>query len=198
MACRIRLARASDAEPIRVIYEAVVTATAITFELDPPTTRQMAGRIAETLEQRPWLVCEEAGALLGYAHAGRHRVRAAYQWSVEPSVYVSETARRRGVGRALYKSLFEVLALQGFCNAYAGITLPNPASVALHESFGFERIGVYRAVGFKLGAWHDVGWWALELRQRPADPPPPIQLRDLPRSGQLPEALASGEPHVRV
>ena len=104
----IRLARASDAEPIRAIYEPLVTATAISFEIDPPTAEQMAGRIAETLEQRPWLVCEEAGALLGYAYAGRHRVRAAYQWSVEPSVYVSEKAQRRGVGRALYKSLLSL------------------------------------------------------------------------------------------
>ena len=99
--------------------------------------------------------------MVGYAYAGRHRSREAYQWSVEVSVYVAENQHRRGVGRALYTSLVECLRLQGFFHAYAGITLPNPASVGLHESLGFQPVGVYKDVGYKLGQWHTVGW--LEL-----------------------------------
>ena len=106
----------------------------------------------------------------GYAYASRHRDRAAYQWSIDVSVYVRADAHRRGIGRALYAALLRIVVAQGFYNAYAGITLPNPASVGLHESFGFRPVGMYRRVGHKLGAWHDVGWWALDLQPRPASP----------------------------
>ena len=104
--------------------------------------------------------------MLGYAYASAHRARAAYQWSADVSAYVHQAARRRGVGQALYTSLFQILFEQGFYNAYAGITLPNPASVRLHESLGFKLVGVYQQVGYKLGAWHDVGWWQLTVRTR--------------------------------
>ena len=102
-------------------------------------------------------MCESEGRILGYAYAGAHRTRAAYQWSVDVPVYVHTNARQIGVGRALYRSLFGLLTLQGSCNAFAGITLPNPAGVGLHESLGFKPIGIYRDVGHKLGRWHDVG-----------------------------------------
>jgi phosphinothricin acetyltransferase len=131
-------------------------------------------RIAVTLETWPWLVSVENGSVTGYAYACRHRERAAYQWCVEVSAYVDETRRGRGVGRSLYRKLFECLRLQGFVNAYAGIALPNDASVAFHESMGFEKVGTYRAIGFKLGAWHDVGWWTLRIGNAgpPAKPRP--------------------------
>jgi L-amino acid N-acyltransferase YncA len=193
----IRLATERDAEEIAAIYAPNVTDTIISFESEPPTADEMRLRIEGTLERYPWLVCEHRGRLLGYAYAGAHGSRAAYRWSVDVSVYVHEEAHRTGVGRALYTSLFAALDLQGFYNAYAGATLPNPASVGLHESVGFRPVGVYRGVGYKLGAWHDVGWWQLPLRERVADPDPPADLPSVLGSEGWEAALASGLPLLR-
>ena len=174
-----------------------MTDTIISFELEPPGAEEMRRRMKGTLERFPWLVCEREGRVLGYAYAGAHGTRAAYRWSVDVSGYVHEGARRSGVGRALYTSLFSLLSLQGFYNAYAGITLPNPASVGLHEALGFRPVGVYRGVGYKLGAWHDVGWWHLALRERLADPDPPTYLPSIVGSARWSDALASGLPLLR-
>ena len=193
----IRLATERDAEEIAAIYAPNVIDTIISFESEPPTADEMRLRIEGTLERYPWLVCERQGRVLGYAYAGAHGSRAAYQWSVDVSVYVHEEARRRGVGRALYASLVAALELQGFYNAYAGATLPNPASVGLHESLGFRSVGVYRGVGYKLGAWHDVGWWHLPLRERVADPDPPADLPSVLGSEGWEAALARGLPLLR-
>jgi L-amino acid N-acyltransferase YncA len=176
MAARIRLAQDSDAEAIARIYRPLVETTAISFEIVPPDREEMARRIGETLRSYPWLVCEVDGHVAGYAYAAKHRVRAAYQWSVDTSVYVAAEYRRRGVAQGLYVSLFRILAAQGFFNAYAGIALPNAASVALHESVGFTKLGVYQSVGFKLGAWHDVGWWQLVLKAHEQAPRDPLDL----------------------
>jgi phosphinothricin acetyltransferase len=193
----IRLATERDAEEIAAIYAPNVTNTFISFESEPPTEEEMRRRIEGTLERYPWLVCERRGRMLGYAYAGAHGSRAAYRWSVDVSVYVHEEAHRTGVGRALYTSLFAVLDLQGFYNAYAGATLPNPASVGLHESIGFRPVGVYCGVGYKLGAWHDVGWWHLPLRERVANPDPPTDLPSVLGSEGWDAALASGLPLLR-
>jgi L-amino acid N-acyltransferase YncA len=193
----IRLTTERDAEEIAAIYAPNVTDTIISFESEPPTADEMRLRIEGTLERYPWLVCERRGRVLGYAYAGAHGFRAAYRWSVDVSVYVHEEAHRTGVGRALYTSLFAVLDLQGFYNAYAGATLPNPASVGLHESLGFRSVGVYRGVGYKLGAWHDVGWWHLPLRERVADPDLPADLPSVLGSEGWDAALASGLPLLR-
>ena len=107
----------------------------------------------------PYLVADREGTVLGYAYASEHRSRAAYRISVDVTCYVAGTARRAGVGRALYGALIGSLAQAGFHSAHAGITLPNEASVGLHEAMGFCKVGVYREVGYKLGAYHDVGWW---------------------------------------
>jgi phosphinothricin acetyltransferase len=123
-------------------------------------------------------VAEIDGAVAGYAYAGPHRSRAAYQWSTEVSVYVHPTFRRRGVARALYGKLFDVLSQLGYVSVYAGITLPNPASVGIHEAVGFEPVGVYRRAGFKHGAWHDVGWWQLHLRGDEVPTAPPVLLSE--------------------
>jgi phosphinothricin acetyltransferase len=172
----IRLANERDAEQVAAIYAPNVTDTIISFESEPPSTDETSRRIEGTLERYPWLVCERRGRVLGYAYAGAHRSRAAYRWSVDVSAYVHGEARRVGVGRALYASLFAALDLQGFYNAYAGIALPNSASVGLHEAMGFRPVGVYQGVGYKMGAWHDVGWWHLPLRERVPDPNPPVDL----------------------
>ncbi len=190
----IRLATERDAEQVAAIYAPNVTDTVISFESEPPTADEMRRRIEGTLERYPWLVCECQGRVLGYAYAGAHRSRAAYRWSVDVSVYVHEGVRRAGVGRALYASLFAALKLQGFYNAYAGATLPNPGSVGLHESVGFRPVGVYRGVGYKMGAWHDVVWWHLPLRERVADPDPPTDLPSVVGSKEWDAALRSGLP----
>ena len=191
-ASSIRLATDRDAEQVAAIYAPNVSDSIVSFELEPPSADEMHRRIEVTLERYPWLVCERRGRVLGYAYAGAHGSRAAYQWAVDVSVYVHEEAHRTGVGRALYASLFAALKLQGIYNAYAGATLPNPASVGLHESLGFRAVGVYRGVGYKLGAWHDVVWWHLPLRERVADPEPPAGLPSVVGSEGWEAALASG------
>jgi L-amino acid N-acyltransferase YncA len=183
MAKTIRLAAESDAASIRDIYAPFCEATPVSFETEAPTVEEMRQRIAKTLKSLPWLVCEDDTQVLGYAYASPHRERAAYRWSVDVSAYVNERFRRSGVGRALYTSLFALLRLQGFCNALAGITLPNPGSVGLHQSMGFQPVGVYRAIGYKCGQWHDVAWSQLVLRERGMEPADPLEFaiaRELP------------------
>ena len=194
----IRLARTDDAAPVAGIYAPFVTGSATSFEYAPPDAAEMASRIASTLACAPYLVQEAEGAVLGFAYASKHRERAAYQWSVDVSVYIHERARRQGVGRALYTSLFALLRLQGFYAAHAGITLPNPASVGLHEALGFRPVGVYRSVGFKRGGWHDVGWWQLPLRERTGTPDPPRSLAAAQRDPEWETALAAGERILRL
>jgi L-amino acid N-acyltransferase YncA len=179
----IREARSGDAAGLLAIYGPVVRETAISFEVAVPSLEEMRRRIDETLPRMPWLVVVAGDDVAGYAYAGPHRTRAAYQWSVDVSVYVHPRHHRAGVGRALYSALLDLLVLQGYCRAYAGITLPNPASVGLHEALGFRPVGVYSGVGFKVGAWHDVGWWQRPLGAPPPHPAPPrplAEIRDQP------------------
>jgi L-amino acid N-acyltransferase YncA len=152
MRLMIRLAMPDDACGVQVIYAPIVRDTAISFELDPPTVKDMRERIIKTQHRHCWLVCEHNGEILGYAYAGRHQERWAYQWAVNLSVYIHERARRHGVGRALYTSLFGVLRLQGFYMAYAGITLPHAGSVGLHEAMGFAPVGIFRNAGYTIQA----------------------------------------------
>lgn len=194
----IRLARGADGAAVSAIYRPAVTETAISFEIEPPDAEVMAGRMTGTLARLPWLVCETSGGIGGYAYASAYRDRAAYQWSVEVSAYVHQDIRRAGVARALYASLFAVLVLQGYRNAYAGITLPNEASVGLHRAVGFTSVGVYHGVGYKTGEWHDVGWFERPLAARVIDPRPPKPLPELIGTRELEYALAAGLPHLRA
>jgi phosphinothricin acetyltransferase len=198
MTAIIRPATSADAPGVQAIYAPIVRETAISFELEPPTVGEMGERIAKTLEHWPWLVCERGGDILGYVYAGQHRSRPAYQWSVDVSVYVHAHARRSGVGRALYRSLLSLVTLQGFYQAYAGITLPNPGSVGLHEALGFTPVGVYRGVGYKLRAWHDVGWWQLTLQAHRSPPAPPRDPSAVSESPAWQAALTAGVPLLRL
>jgi L-amino acid N-acyltransferase YncA len=182
---QIRLATTADADAIAAIYAPSVTESTISFELDAPAGREIAARIEAKLPRYPWLVANEDGIVTGYAYAGPHRERAAYAWSTEVSVYVAERARRRGVARSLYETLFELLRLQGYRMAYAGITLPNPASVGFHEAMGFVAVGVYHNVGWKHNSWRDVGWWELSLGEEAAAAP----IKTLDEIGSSPETL---------
>ena len=195
-AMRIRFARAEDGDRLSEIYRPAVAERTTSFELVPPAGTEMAERVARTVARTPWLVAETDGAsrrVIGYAYATPHRDRAAYQWSVDVSAYIDATAHRGGVGRALYSALFDVLRMQGFVNAYAGITLPNPASEGFHRAVGFEPVGVYRQVGYKFGAWHDVIWMSLALADHAADPPPPRPLADVRAEA---ERLLMGDAHM--
>src|SRR5947199_9353779 len=148
---RIRAATEDDAPALLAIYRPYVEASAVSFEAVAPTIDDFVARIRKALSGWQWLVAEKNGQCIGYAYGSSHRERAAYHWSVEVSAYVDPNHRRQGVGRSLYASLFDELARKGFCNAYAGITVPNDASIALHRSVGFEFIGSFKAVGYKFG-----------------------------------------------
>jgi phosphinothricin acetyltransferase len=176
MSATIRLARQSDAAAIAAIYAPYCESTPVSFETSAPSAEEVAARIQNITEHWPWLVLDDDGSIAGYAYAGRHRERAAYRWAVDTAVYVSEPYHRRGVGRALYATLFNVLRDQGYFKACAGITIPNPASVALHEAVGFTLVGVYRGIGFKHGSWHDVAWYEAEVQPETSNPPAPKSL----------------------
>ncbi|MEH2310103.1 MAG: arsinothricin resistance N-acetyltransferase ArsN1 family B [Nostoc sp.] len=199
MKATIRLANESDALKMLAIYAPVVRETSISFEIEPPSETEFQGRIKNYQQQMPWLVCQINGELLGYAYATPYRTRAAYQWSVESSVYVNVEHRRKGVAKALYSSLFQLLQLQGFYNVFAAIALPNPASVAVHEAVGFSPVGVFCRVGYKFSEWHDVGWWQLSLQQeQPLPLNPPLSLLELKKLSLWDEALRSGLLLLRV
>ncbi|HET7573983.1 MAG TPA: GNAT family N-acetyltransferase [Solirubrobacterales bacterium] len=166
-----------DAAACAAIYAPHVEASAVSFEESAPSAAQMTARIERVAATHAWLVAELSGRVVGYAYACPFQDRPAYRWSVGVSVYVDAAARGEGVGRALYSELLGRLRARGFRMACAGITLPNEASVRLHEGLGFQQAGVNREIGWKDGAWRDVGWWQLELAPAgegaPAEPLPP-------------------------
>jgi L-amino acid N-acyltransferase YncA len=171
---RIRSITPGDAQAVADIYAPSVSDSATSFEAVAPDAAEIRRRIAELTPKYPWLVFEAGGNVLGYAYASQHRSRHAYQWSADVSVYIQERARNQRVGRALYTALLDLLRRQGYFNAYAGITLPNPGSVRLHESMGFTNVGVYSRVGFKFNRWHDVAWLQLRLLENPVPAGAPL------------------------
>ena len=163
----IRSAREADAQALLDIYRPFVESTSVSFELQAPSVHEFAARITKSLARWNWLVAERDGECVGCAYGSPHREREAYAWSVEVSAYVHPNYLRQGVARALYSRLFAELASKGYCNVYAGVTLPNAASIALHLGAGFSSIGVFKAVGRKFGAWQDVAWYHRVLRSEP-------------------------------
>ena len=190
MTSTIRLASPDDAAAVAGIYGPFCESTAVSFEYAPPSADDIANRIRTITAQFPWLVLDDSGIVAGYAYASRHRERAAYGWSVDVAVYVSPTHHRCGVGRALYATLFQLLRLQGYVKAYAGITLPNRASTGLHEAMGFTLVGVYQGVGYKHGAWHDVAHYQMALQSERLNPDPPIPVPALAESPGWAEAVS--------
>jgi len=193
----VRFARSEDAPALRDIYAPIVRETAISFAETPPS---VAGLRADVVDDRyPWLVCtagDAAPRVVGFAKASAHKERGAYRWAVDVSAYVRAGWRGRGVGSALYEALLETLTAQGFRIAVAVIALPNPASVALHESAGFEPVGTFPAVGFKNGAWHDVGWWQRSLGDRPNHPTPPVPVARVEGDDRVVSALGRAAERV--
>jgi len=163
----IRQATEADAAALRTIYAPFVESTPVSFETVVPSVEEFAARIAKALSKWQYLVAEHDGEIAGYAYGSTHRERAAYRYSVEVSAYVDPRFHRRGIGSALYRQLFEDLSAKGYCSAFAGITVPNDASVGMHRSVGFEDIGVFKRIGWKFDRWHDVFWMQRTLRERP-------------------------------
>ena len=177
---RFRLVRPDDSTEISRIYAPFVEDTYVSFEEVAPNPTVIEEHILELSGRYPWLVAEFEECVLGYAYASPHRNRACYRWSVDTSIYLDERIRGQGIGKQLYRTLLDIVERQGFYNAYGGITLPNPASLALHESRGFTRVGVYNKVGYKLGCWHSVQWLELSLRDHTTSVTEPIVLSELP------------------
>jgi phosphinothricin acetyltransferase len=191
-----RLVEETDAPSIHSIYSPYVRETAISFEQSPPSVEEIKQRIREKRGRYPWLVCAHEDTIVGYSYAGPIRKRAAYQWSVESSVYVVPDYQRHGVARGLYETLFAILKLQGYYNVYAGTALPNPASTAFHKAMGFEPIDVYESVGYKNGEWHDVKWWQKSLGERPANPDLPRSVQEVREQNQWDDITTAGESQI--
>ncbi len=168
----IRFAEIKDAAEILQIYRPFIENSAASFETIVPTVEEFGSRIINYTQKYPWLVAEIDNCIAGYAYAGKHREREAYQWAVEVSVYVHPHFYRQGIARILYEKLFELLNEMGVVNVYAVIALPNAASVALHTSFGFERVCIYKKAGYKNGVWHDVLWLVKYINVHKDNPAP--------------------------
>lgn len=171
----IRLAKPADADALLAIYAPYVINTAFTFETEAPSAENFAQRIISYQQDWPWLVYEINGVIAGYAYATKHRERAAYQWCVESSVYVHDDFQQKGIAKALYTTLFEILKYQGCRNVYAGITLPNDKSVSFHKNFGFSWLADYKNIGYKLNKWNTVSWWQLQLNEYSDNPVAPVK-----------------------
>ncbi len=185
----VRLATLADADEIAAIYAPFVAHTHVSFEEMPPSRRAMRERLVDARDAMPWIVCERDGRVAGYAYASAHRSRAAYRYSVDTSAYVRDGDRGMGVGRAIYGALLRVLTAQRFANAFAGIAIPNDASLALHRALGFAEIGRYANVGFKDGAWRDTVWLQRPLATPTVPPLEPLALGAL-TPGTIARALA--------
>lgn len=170
----VRIARADDAPGILEIYRPNILQTAFSFETVVPETDEVARRIENCLLRYPWIVCTANNMIIAYVYASKYRERAAYQWTCECTVYVHDLFKGNGIGQDLYSLLFPILKMMGIKNLYAVITLPNQSSIRLHERCGFELFATYDNVGYKLGKWHKVGWWKLQLNEYDAEPAPPL------------------------
>ena len=159
----IRNVSTDDADPICDIYNYYVLNTIITFEETPVSNEEMKSRIEKTAGKLPWIVYEENKQVMGYAYASEWKSRCAYKHSLETTVYLRNGQGGNGIGSLLYKELISRLKAKNYHAAIGGISLPNEASIALHEKFGFEKIGQFREVGFKFDRWIDVGYWELIL-----------------------------------
>lgn len=193
----IRLITESDAQAVLDIYKPYVLNTIISFEYEVPTLDEYLQRIKTNTEDYPWLVCLYENKIVGYAYASKHRARTAYQWSPESTVYLSPEVHRKGIARALYETLFALLRLQGHFNVYAGIGLPNDKSVGFHKAMGFEEIGVFKKVGYKLGNWHDTHWFQFSLAEHISNPPTPKKLNEVALTPEFQDVLKKANKSVK-
>ena len=175
----IRMASGNDAQALLDIYNQYIE-TPVTFEYTLPSREEFQSRIRETSREYPYLVLEQDGQIVGYAYAHRRGERAAYRWCAELSIYLDQNSRGKGLGRHLYQTLFALLRLQNIQSVYACITVPNPRSIGLHRSLGFEEAGRWPKAGYKNGGWHDVLWMMKEIGPHPDIPAPFRPIREIP------------------
>src|SRR6476659_6359486 len=192
---QVRVANASDARQILEIYTPYILDTAFTFETEVPSEADFKEKIQKNLQARPWLVCTLDGSVICYVYASGHRERAAYQWCCESSVYTKKDFQGMGIGRELYKVLFQILKMQGYRNIYAGITLPNEPSIKLHEKCGFTHFATYDNIGYKLGEWKNVGWWKLSVNHYDRKPSPPLSFGEM-QPTQFEELFKTAADHI--
>lgn len=162
-----------DAARCAAIYAPFVEDSPASFEEHAPTASEYASRIARLNRTHAFLIADDDARIAGFAYAGPHRDRHAFRWACEASIYLDPAYHRRGLGRRIYGALFELLGQQGYRTVVAGITVPNDASVGLHEACGFAPVGVFPRIGWKAGAWRDVAWMVRHLGPDPADEPEP-------------------------
>jgi L-amino acid N-acyltransferase YncA len=193
----LRLADENDAAGILSIYAPYIESTSFTFETEVPSVDAFARRIRNYLQEWPWLVFEIDGVIAGYAYASRYRERTAYQWCAECSVYIHHDFQKKGIARALYMALIEILKKQGFRNVYAVINLPNDKSVAFHELLGFRYFATFENVGYKSGQWKNVGWWRLILNEFDDNPAAPKKFQDMEKDFIL-NVLSNYSKYIRV
>lgn len=194
----IRLAQKKDAPGVLEIYRPFIENTTVSYEYEVPSIEEMAQRIENSRPRYPWLVSEFEGIITGYAYGGLHRKRQAYQWTTEVSVYVHPDFRKKGIATALYKALFDTLKLQGFVNVYAGIATPNPASIAFHESMGFEFFARYDNVGFKFGAFQTTEWYRICLWEQLTSPSKLKTIEEIEETEALLKIVESAKKLIRI
>jgi phosphinothricin acetyltransferase len=188
----IRLIEQTDAQATLNIYAPYVQQTAVSFEYEVPTIQEWEKRIETYSNDCPWLVCEQQGKVVGYAYAGKHRSRVAYAWSAELAVYILEQFHGFGIAAALYKTLFDLLRLQGYVNALAGVTIPNAKSENFHLKMGFEDVGIYKNVGYKIGDWHSTRWFQLALQPHEKEPKKPRSFSEIQQTSEVATVLQTG------
>jgi len=181
----IRLITPADAEAALAVYAPYVLHTAYTFEYEIPSVDDFRTKIEKITAQYPWLVCECDGEIVGYAYGSTHRERAAYQWSPESTVYISDKHHRKGIARILYNTLFALLQQQGYINVFASVLVTNVNSVEFHRAYGFEEIGLFKNIGYKLGEWHTNLWFQYTLQEHVIDPSVPIPITKLSNDEEL-------------
>ena len=186
---KIRLITPADADHVLEIYKPYVLNTYITFEYNVPSPEEWKNKIEKITTKYPWLVCTYKEEITGYAYGSTHRDRTAYQWSPESTAYMSEKFHRKGIARILYETLFAMLKLQGYINVYAGVGLPNTKSEEFHKALGFTELGIFKNVGYKLGAWHDTKWFQLHLSPHTINPSPPKSIAEIKNTPAFKEIL---------
>ncbi len=194
----LRVANETDAAQMLAIYAPYVIQTTVSSEYTPPSLEEFRGRMRTFQERLPWLVCEVDDEIAGYGYASPHRTRAAYQWSVETSIYVAEGWHRHGIANAIYSSLFELLAIQGYYNIYVGITSPNERSMKFHKAMGFIISGAYQESMYKFGQWRDVLWMGKSLRPHDGEPQPTVPFPELAGTPVVERVLRQSIQHIHL